>query len=295
MDKVSIIVPSRNELFLSKTVDDLFNKATGEIEVIVVLDGYWPDPPLKERPNLIILHQDTPKGLRAANNLGASVATGKYLMKCDAHCMFAEGFDEVLKNDCDDCWIVVPRRYSLEPESWTLRPKPPIDYHFLDCPLTNLEFFQFHGMIWPERARDPKYKDIMVDDLMSFQGSMWFMHKEHFTDRLGGMSEEGYGTFSQEPQEIGNKTWLGNWDGRVVVNKKTWYAHLHKGKQYGRGYSISQNAVHRGHEYSAKYWMSNSWKERKYNIEYLIDKFWPVPTWPENWKSLPLVAFQPGR
>ena len=42
MSKLSVIVPARNELFLNKTVDDLFAKAHGDVEVIAVLDGYWP-------------------------------------------------------------------------------------------------------------------------------------------------------------------------------------------------------------------------------------------------------------
>lgn len=284
MAKVSVIIPSRGERFLAQTVEDVFAKATGDIEVIAVLDGYWPDPILPDHPNLKLIHRSTARGMRAAINSAAAIARGEYLLKCDAHCMFAVGFDEALQADCDGDWIVIPRRYSLDAENWCYREKTPIDYHYLDCPLTNPEYFQFHGKVWMERGRErwdkPEYE---IDDTMSFQGSCWFMARRHW-DWLGGMSEEGYGTFSQEPQEIGNKTWLGG--GRVVVNKKTSYAHLHKGAQYGRMYSIGKREVIEGHIYSATYWMANSWPGRKYDIEWLIDKFWPVPTWPENWRGL---------
>lgn len=57
MAKVSILIPSRNERFLPQTVDDIFAKAAGDIEVVAVLDGYWPDPILKDRPNLILVHR----------------------------------------------------------------------------------------------------------------------------------------------------------------------------------------------------------------------------------------------
>ena len=40
MSRVSIILPSRNERFLPRTVQDLLDKAKGDIEVIPVLDGY---------------------------------------------------------------------------------------------------------------------------------------------------------------------------------------------------------------------------------------------------------------
>jgi hypothetical protein len=106
------------------------------------------------------------------------------------------------------------------------------------------------------------------------------MTKTHFDDHLNGLSELGYGTFSQEFQEIGNKTWLGG--GAVKINKKTWYAHLHKGKTYGRMYSANMREIVAGHNYSADYWMGNKWEGRIYDIDWLIDKFAPVPTWPED-------------
>jgi glycosyltransferase involved in cell wall biosynthesis len=282
MSKVSVIIPSRNERFMPQTVDDLFAKASGEIEVIVVLDGYWPTVWPKENDKIIYLHRTVPLGMRAAINGGAAIATGKYLMKTDGHCMFESGFDETLKKDCDEDWVCIPRRYSLNAEEWCRNPKEPIDYHYLDCPMTNPEYFQFHGVVWLERGRERR--DIPIDDLLSWQGSMWFMDARHFHKRLGGLSEHGYGTFSQEPQEIGMKTWLGG--GRMIINKNTWYAHLHKGKQYGRGYHQNREEVKLGHKYSAWHWMTNQWTERKHDMKWLIDKFWPLPRWPDNWEEL---------
>jgi len=284
MSKVSIIIPSRNEQFLGKTVNDLLAKAAGEIEVIPVLDGYWPNPPLVEDKRVIQLHRGKALGMRAAINYGAEVATGDWLMKTDGHCMFAEGFDETLKKETAEDWLAIPRRYSLNAEDWERNPKMPIDYHYLDCPMVNTNYFQFHGIPWNEMTRqkfdDPRYE---IDDLMSWQGSMWFMNRSLW-NRVGPMSEKLFYTFSQEPQELGNKVWLSG--GRIVVNKHTWYAHLHKGKQYGRGYSISGSEVVEGHKRSANYWMSNSWNGQVRPIEWLIDKFMPVPTWPDNWRQL---------
>jgi hypothetical protein len=153
-----------------------------------------------------------------------------------------------------------------------------VDYHYLSWAYAKPEEIGIHGAPWNERARERK--DILLDDEMSSQGSCWFMTKRHFTECLGGLSEVGYETFVQEFQEIGLKTWLGG--GAVKINKKTWYAHLHKGKQYGRGYFISKGTMLRGTLYSADFWMNNRWPERKHNLEWLIEKFWPVPTWPAN-------------
>jgi hypothetical protein len=118
MAKVSILIPSRNEQFLPQTVDDIFAKAAGDIEVIAVLDGYWPDPILRDRPNLVLIHRGQAQGMRPAINSAARIAKGDFFMKCDAHCMFAKGFDETLKADCDGDWVVVPRRYSLDPRDF---------------------------------------------------------------------------------------------------------------------------------------------------------------------------------
>ena len=283
MGKVSIIIPSRNELFLQKTVTDLLSKGS-DIEVIAVLDGYWPEPALVGDSRLKILHKGKAAGMRAAINSAAELATGEWLMKTDGHCMFAGGFDEVLKAETDEDWLAIPRRYSLEAELWERKPKAPIDYHYLDCPMTNENYFQFHGIPWNEMSRerfdDPRYE---IDDLMSWQGSMWFMSRKLW-ERVGPMREDLFYTFSQEPQELGNKVWLSG--GRIVVNKHTWYAHLHKGKQYGRGYSISGSEVVAGHKRSAEYWMSNAWPGQVRPIEWLIEKFLPLPTWPENWLEL---------
>ncbi|MFA5133088.1 MAG: glycosyltransferase family 2 protein [Candidatus Paceibacterota bacterium] len=286
----SILIPSRNEQFLQKTIDDILSKATGEIEIIAVLDGYWSVPKLKDYPNLTIIH--LPRlGMRTAINASASIAKGKYLLKCDAHCIFAQGFDEVLVKDCQEDWVVIPRRYrmdsnNLDIENWKYidDKRAPVDYHYLCYPGIN---DGLHGIIWKDRAM--QRKDFMIDDEMSSQGSCWFMHKSYF-DRFNGVQEEGYGSFCQEFQQIGLRTWLSG--GRVVVNKNTWYAHLYKGKAFGRMYTMDTKDVERGKHWSCDYWMNNRWKERKYDIEWLIDKFSPVPGWEKDkskwvreWKS----------
>ena len=282
MPDVSIIIPSRNETFLQQTVTDLLSKGS-DIQVIVVLDGYWCDPPLLPDNRLIQLHRGKSMGMRAAINGAAAIAKGKYLMKCDAHCMFAEGYDEVLKADCDDNWVVIPRRYSLDAENWCIEQNGKVrDYHYLCYPDPNKGADQgMHGVEWWARCKersDPKYD---IDDEMSSQGSCWFMTKTHFDDHLHGLSEYGYGSFAQEFQEIGNKTWLGG--GAVKINKKTFYAHLHKGKKYGRMYSQSRSELIPHINWSANYWMTNQWHQRKYDFDWLIDKFAPVPTW-ENYE-----------
>lgn len=288
MSKLSVIIPSRNEQFLPITIDDIFKHATGEFEVIATLDGYWPDPVIEDRPNLKLVHHAKARGMRGSINSAAAVATGDYLLKCDAHCTFAEGFDEVLKADCEDNWIIIPRRYSLDPDKWEPRfERTPIDYEYLSFPWDYEGYGKghdpgLHGTVWRQRAKERR--DVMIDENMSFQGSCWFMLRNHFWNNLGGMQEEGYETFIQEPQEIGLKTWLGG--GKIMTNKNTYYAHLHKGKRFGRGYFMDKREVRRGAAYSNDLWMFDRWDDRVYDLEWLIDRFWPVPLWPDNWKEI---------
>lgn len=292
---LSVIIPSRNVpewKYIHKTVDDLFAKAKGDIEVIVVQDGYSPTPALTPRDNLIIIPHRESMGMRPSINEGVAAAKGKYIMKCDDHCMFAEGFDVALAADCDDNWLAVPSRYSLDGENWK-RKYGPIDYLYLCYPyhLDNQFGFGFHGKKWHgERGyeggyfdREKKLRAIKVDDMLTFQGSCWFMTKEYYL-KIGGMQQYGYKDH-QEAQELGFKVWLSG--GRCVVNKNTWYAHLHKGPAHGRGYRIFRHNMIKSQIYSAKLWMANGWNGQIRKLKWLIEKdnWWPLERWPEDWDS----------
>jgi len=42
----------------------------------------------------------------------------------------------------------------------------------------------------------------------------------------------------------------------------------------------------RGNAYSFDFWWNNRWTERAHDIEWLLDRFQPMPGWVENWKEL---------
>lgn len=288
---VSVIIASRSDQYLQRTIDDLLAKAEGQIEVIVVLDGYWPQPELKNDARVVILHHGTVHdnvGMRGSINAGMAVAKGDYVMKIDEHCMVDQGFDLKLAADCQDNWVVIPRRYRLNPDAWKLIKdgRPPIDYMYLAYPYERPfdKTCGLHGSEWKRPERD----NILIDDTMSWQGSCYFTTKNYWNTLFpDGLDDTNYGPFTQEAQEIGNKVWLSG--GRLVVNKKTWYAHWHKGKN-GKGYGFSNEqykkhllGTEKGRLYCIDYWLST--KTYKHDFEWLLQKFWPIPTWPENWKE----------
>ena len=294
---ISVIIPSRVDQYLQQTVDDVLSKARGEVEVVVVLDGYWPDPILKASPRVKIIHQGTihnSLGMRAGINAGIAVAEGNYIMKLDEHCMMDEGWDEKLKADCEDDWLVVPRRYRLDAENWKLTTetqgdkRPPIDYMYISYPY-RVPYDATSGLYGAEdKQRALERKDIPVDDLMTSQGSCWFLKRKYFNQLFpNGMDEENYGPFNHEAQELGCTVWLSG--GRHVVNKNTFYAHFHKGKR-GKGYGFSREQYRKfmadkekARRYAIDFWLNT--KDFKYDWRWLMDKFAPVPTWPDNWEQ----------
>lgn len=276
--KLSVLIPSRNERFLPQTVADCLKQARGDVEVIVVLDGYWPSPQLASDSRLHIIHKGKAEGMRPGINSAVAIAKGEYLMKLDAHCALAEGYDVELAHECAEDWVVVPRRYGLDAEKWERRTdRDPVDAHFLSNPLSQPDNLM-HGVVWPGRAKTRA--DVLVDDEMSSQGSCWFMPRKWWDRMIGPLDVASYGSFVSEFQEIGLKSWLGG--GAVKVNKRTWYAHLYKGNTYGRGYTISRKDHQKGWDFCPRYWMLDLWRERKRDLRWLIERFAPVPTWPED-------------
>ena len=289
MSKVSVIIPARNELYIRETIKEVFDNAEDEVEVILVLDGYEPDYKIPRKKGLRTIKNETVIGMRPCVNQGAEAATGKYIMKLDAHCKLGPGWDKILKDDCDDNWITVPRRYWLDAPTWTIKDKQHVDFMTYIYPFTRPYFPRLTCR--PDYQRAERMKDELISEDMGFQGSCWFMHKEHFWKRLGGMNTHGYGTFGEEPQEIGLKTQLGPSEGKIMRNKKTWYAHWSKPGSHwrtdpdiaGRVSDIEREA---GYLYAWDFWWHNKLEDRKHDFEWIVDRFWPLRTWPDNWRTL---------
>jgi hypothetical protein len=283
MELLSIIIPSRTEKYLNNTIKSVLENATEDIEVFPILDGYAFPPTLDlirdPRLKYICLPDNGTMQKRQGINAAVSIANGKYVMCLDAHCLVAKGFDAVLKKDCNKDWVVIPRRYKLDADTWTtknhLDGSLPVDYEYW----MYREYLE--GFLKPYRwdCRSVARKNIQIDETMTMQASCWFMHKTYFKE-LRLMQVEGYTGWGQEDVEIAMKVHTSG--GKLMVNKNTWYAHLYKGKQHGRMYvpNKRQWAVSRlfGFNYWAKY--------RKSDFKKVISHFMPVPNWGEEWNQL---------
>lgn len=283
MIDLSVCIPNRNSPFTTKTIQDILKNAGCNLEVIVNVDEKWPEP-LVEDKRVHYIHPNSPIGLRQAVNSCVALARGKYIMKTDDHCAFGENFGKILIENHKDNWVQIPRRYALDAENWKIEErrdnKYPIDYMYIDFPRKGKAHDDgMHGVPW----KRPERKSFDIDDTPSMQGSCYFMTKDYFDNFLHGFSEEGYGQFAQESQEIGFKTWLGG--GALKVNKKTWYAHLHKGNRYGRFYRFPGGTVEAS-SWSASHWLNNKEPNMVHKFDWFINKKFPgMPSWDKDWEQ----------
>lgn len=287
-DMLSVIIPARNEIYLQKTIESILFAAEGEIEVIAILDGYWPEPVIRDDSRVTLIHHTNPIGQRAAINEGVRVAKGKYILKTDGHSLFDQGFDTKLKADCEYDWTVVPRMYNLDAENWKRKEKYVTDYmyirspHIKDRPLR--AFYLNDGETKREYREEYKaYKNASwrkgeICDVMTGQGACWFMHKDRFWE-LGGM-DEAHGSWGQVGVEVALKAWLSG--GSLKVNKKTWFAHMFRTTAKQIPYKMSGKDQQIARNYSLDFWMGEKWDKQIRPLSWLVKKFSPVPTWNDS-------------
>jgi glycosyltransferase involved in cell wall biosynthesis len=216
---VSVIIPARKERFLNKTIDEVKSKFGDDYEIIVTLDG---KPKTELVDGVKYIHNKEPKGMRTAINQAVALAGGKYLMKLDAHCMLDKNIDLKLIKIHQDNWVQIPRRKRLDAHKWEVdSSKNDVDYMYLNS--------DFMGIVNRGANKDPKKKKILIDDTESFQGSCYFIERGYF-HKLGFLDDKNFSGSGHESQEISIK--VKHDGGRIVRNKKTWYAHARLGRFY---------------------------------------------------------------
>lgn len=259
MVRLSVVIPTVNDPALARTVREVQEKSRTCPEILVMADAV--DVAL---PGVRVVHNAQRLGLRGNVNKGMTLARGQWLVKLDDHCMLSAGWDEILLASAQKDWVVVPRRYQLDPVRWCIYDgdTTPIDYERLD--ISHPE--KIGGVTW--RSRRNERAEINLDETMVIQGSFYLMHRDHWS-RIGPLDEANYGPFTQEGIEIALKTWLGC--GKVMVNKQAWYAHKHR--RFGRVVAPRAEDVRRGNAYSQDFWLNNRWKERKHDLAWLMERF----------------------
>mgnify|MGYP003465931901 FL=1 len=133
-----------------------------------------------------------------------------------------------------------------------------------------------HFQYWRSYKDRPEAKGDIADVMCSV-GAGWFMHRGRYFE-LGGM-DEATGSWGQMGVEVACKAWLSG--GRQVVNKRTWFSHMFRTKNDGFGfpYPIKESAIEAARKHSRWLWQGGNWSGATKKLEWLLEKFAPVPGW----------------
>ena len=281
MSKLSIIIPScqEKEENLDRTIRSILDNATGDYEIIVGLNG---EPYTKIHYDLPVIKFPRNVGIKTNINALVASATGKYIYKTDAHCSFGKGFDEILQADMQDDWIVMPRFYVLDGKTWNWQDDRFYDYFYLSCPFTDPRGFRFKaGGHWSDLTKERLESHPTLDETPQIHGSGWMMTKDRFFELGGFPNIDPYG-HAQEPAWLALKNWLIG--GKVMVNKKTWYAHMHQDGS-AKGYRYTREEERHSYDVAARHFVGDK-GNYLYNFEWFVEKFMPMPTWNSDWKEV---------
>lgn len=300
MRDLSILIPARNEIFLAKTIENILANIQGNTEIIAVLDGYWPDPPIIQNERVTVIHMDKSIGQRAATNEAAKLSNAKYLMKCDAHCAFDLGFDVKMMAEMREDWTMVPLMKNLHAFDWVCpdghrryqgpsgpctqcgkETKRDVLWIAKDSPKSVSYCFDStpHFQYFPEFSKRPEGQGD-ISETMSLQGSCWMLTRKKYWEL--NICDENFGSWGSQGIEVAVKTWLSG--GKVMVNKKTWYAHMFRtqGGDFSFPYPISGRDQERAKSYARDMFFNNKWEKQTKPLSWLIEKFWPVKGWTEE-------------
>ena len=307
--ELSILIPSRNEEFLKKTIEDILSNIEGNTEVIAVLDGYETD--LLADSRLRVIRNPESIGQRAATNQACRLSDAKYIMKCDAHCAFDKGFDikmiEAFKETGDNV-TMVPVMRNLHAFNWVCEAGhiryqspsgpckecgKPTTKDVVWIPKTNPQSTSYcfdeepHFQYFNDVKKRPEYKKDLAEtgltETMSLQGSCFMLTRDKYWEL--NVSDEAFGSWGSQGIEAACKTWTSG--GRVMVNHKTWYAHMFRtqGGDFGFPYPQSGAAVSKAKKTARDLFFDNKWEKQVRPLSWLIEKFWPIPGWTEEMRA----------
>ena len=301
---LSILIPARNEEFLSRTVQDILDHKEDDTEVIVGLDGKWANPTIPQHPDVNVVYVPESVGQRGLTIMCAKLARGKYVIKCDAHCSFEQGFDKKMLDffkEVGDDVTAVPVMRNLRAFIWKcnkcgaekeqgptpvacwkcteagdivrqMKWEPRRGTHSTTYAFDPVPHFQYHG----EYKDRPEYKEMVekysYNETMSLQGSFFMLSKDKFFELLG----TDYGSWGNQGLEVACATWLSG--GRVLVNHKTWYAHMFRtqGGDFGFPYEMGGNEVKRTKDAVKDLFWQGKHPKQVHPVSWLVEKFLPI-------------------
>jgi len=311
---LAVIIPGRNEEFISRTIEGVLANKRGKTEVIAGLDETWASPPLKDHPDLTVIHYSESIGQRSMSNKCVQLTNARMVVKLDAHSIVSEGFDVELLKGLDILGkdvVQIPILYNLHAFD---RVCPKCKHRIYQGPepiaCEKCKTIMVREMVWkPRFSRKSEFyrfdtdlhfqyhsarkKQVPVDEIypetMSAQGSCFAVSREKYWE--WNLGDEEFGSWGSQGSQIACSAWLSG--GRVVTNRKCWYSHLFRtqGQSFGFPYPQSGRQVEHSRVYLRKLFMDNTFKKQIYPLSWLIEKFKPLPGWhdPEGKEKLDYI------
>ena len=295
--ELSVLIPARNEEWISRTVEDLLANIEAKTEILVGLDGYWPKPGIPDDPRVKIFYVPESIGQRSMQNRLARMSTAKYVMKADAHTAWDKGFDRKMIAHMKDDITMVPVMRNLHVFNWRCLncgmetyqgPNPEqcrneecanipqkFDRNVVWIPKTNPQSstYRFNKNLqfkyFPELRQSLPREGLQ--ESMSLQGSCFMCTRENYWKKE--LCDESWGSWGNQGSEVALKTWLSG--GRVLCNFDTWYAHLFR-TQHGFSFPYPQSgkSQDRARRISRDIFLNDKWDKAVHPLSWLIEKFW---------------------
>jgi hypothetical protein len=317
--RLAILIPSRNEEFVSKTVQDILEHKRGPTEIIVGLDGQWADPPIPMHPDVTVLYNNKSVGQRAITKQCARLTNAEFVAKTDAHVSFKEGFDVDMLEAFDrlpdgESVTMFPVMRNLWVFDWKCHKCGFKKYQgptITKCPNCGAEGHMKRKMVWLAKTnpqstsfcfdstphfqyandykKRPEYIKMLEEtgltESLSLQGSFFMLTKKKYFEL--DVDDESLGSWGSQGLSVACRTWLSG--GRVLCNHKSFYAHLFRtqGGDFSFPYPQSNTKVQFAKARARELFFEGKWKGMKRPLSWLIEKFWPVNGWTEqNLKDL---------
>lgn len=262
MKDLSILIPSRNEEFLQRTIQDIEEHIEGNTEIL------WEE-------------DVEPIGQRALTNKLAQKSTAKYLMKVDAHSAFSQGFDVKMIADMEDNRVLIPAMLNLYAYDWVCEQgHRTYQSKISKCPTCGQSVHK--EVIW-----QPKHKPVMTNgcfdtnavfqwndpqpevlkhQTMCIQGAGFMVTRENYWK--WNLCDESFGSWGSHGVEISIKTWQNG--GEVWATRNAWMAHLYRAEDEFP-YQRDMEQVKRANEMGKKLLTKD--------IAWLVEKF----NYPADW------------
>jgi len=253
---LSILIPTRNEEWVRKTIADIIEHIEADTEILVGIDGS-DDVEIAEENNDRVRKHFTGKvlGQRAMTNELARLSDAKYVMKTDGHCSFSQGFDAAMMRQMDEKTILAPQMGVLTPQSWAINGKKMTTRYCFDTNFV-MQYDQENGN----------------EETMCLQGSCWMISRENYWK--WNVCDEMLGSWGGQAAELGIAAWLH--DARCRTTRDAYYGHVfrHSDKDfpYERGESPGKFATEE--------------LKRRYGNDPRIKEMVNYFGFPADWKSM---------